>query len=132
MLAATYSLQSSRYLDNTTGLRDVPNSPTHLASFKGGVPIIARALHAMTRVSIEGPRFDRLEQATDEPQSKTEVALVWDAVLSGEAEKVGVRYSVGVYNALDARYTVPVSSEFRQRTIAQSGRTFYLSASYSF
>jgi len=132
MLAATYSLQSTRYVNNTLGLREVPNSPTHLASLKGAVPIIGKSLAAMTRLSLDGPRFDRFEQPGDPAQEKVDVNVVWDAVLSGEAEKIGVRYAVGVYNAMDTRYVMPLSGEFRQRTMQQSGRTVYLSASYTF
>ena len=58
MVAASYSYQHSRYLNNDGSLRHVPNSPEHLGSVKGAVPIIGRALMAMTRVSFEGPRYD--------------------------------------------------------------------------
>jgi len=38
-----------------------------------------------------------------------------------------VHYAFGVYNAFDWRYSVPVSSEFVQRTMPQSGRSFMAS-----
>src|SRR5262249_13211798 len=70
MVGASYSYQQSRYLASTSfgdflafrqdpALREVPNSPNHLASIRGGVPILSRALMLMNRITIEGPRYDR-------------------------------------------------------------------------
>jgi outer membrane receptor for ferrienterochelin and colicin len=131
MLALTYSLQKARYLSDPT-LRDVPNSPVQLASVKGAVPIIGRTLMGMTRISVEGPRPDRNFRDTDPPQENTDVGVIWDLVLSGEIERMGVRYSLGAYNVADHRYDTVPSGEFRQRTIVQNGRTFLASLSVSF
>jgi outer membrane receptor protein involved in Fe transport len=39
-----------------------------------------------------------------------------------------VDWALGLYNAFDYSYSLPVSSEFVQRTVPQSGRTLLLSA----
>jgi outer membrane receptor protein involved in Fe transport len=131
MVGASYTLQQARYLDAPT-LRDVPNSPQHLGSIKGAVPIIGRALMGMTRLSVEGPRKDTNDVEGPVAQGNTDAAVVWDIVLSGEAERLGIRYNFGVYNAMDWRYDTVPSTEFRQRTIVQNGRTFLAAASARF
>lgn len=147
MLAASYAYQNSRYLNNAAPaggvppLREVSNSPQHLGSLKAAAPIAGSLLVAMTRLSFQGPRFDRYEcggalpplcQSADPPQNTTAGAAVWDVVLSGEAARYGVRYALGLYNAMDYRYSVPVSREFAQSSMVQSGRTVLLSTQLSF
>jgi outer membrane receptor protein involved in Fe transport len=125
MFGASYAFQHSRYLDDTgtAGLRHVPNSPEHLGAVKGAVPIVGGALLATTRLTIEGPRYDRYAQPTDPPQQSTDGAVIWDFVLSGEAPRYGMRYWLGLYNAMNYKYVAPVSPEFAQDTVPQSGRT---------
>jgi outer membrane receptor for ferrienterochelin and colicin len=133
MLGATYSYQHSRYLDNDNGaLRNIPNSPNHLGSLKAAAPIVSRALSVMTRVSFEGPRYDKNDRATDPPQTETQASAVWDIIFSGDADKVKIHYAIGLYNAADAKYYVPVSREFSQTTIVQNGRTLLANAQLSF
>jgi hypothetical protein len=126
----------------------VPNSPEHLAAVKGAAPLIGSALGVMTRVSVEGPRFDKYDQnatktqAGDPPQGTTPGAVLWDVVFSGEQPKYGLRYSLGLYNAMDYRFAVPVSREFTQAginpngpaltSIEQNGRTVMASTQVSF
>jgi outer membrane receptor for ferrienterochelin and colicin len=137
-LGASYAYQHSRYLNNDAPaggvppLREVPNSPEHLASLKAAAPIIGSELTAMTRLSFAGPRFDRYDEADDPRQNTTPATVIWDVVLSGEAERYGVRYALGLYNAMDYRYSVPVSREFLQSGMVQSGRTVLLSTQVSF
>jgi outer membrane receptor for ferrienterochelin and colicin len=131
MLAASYSYQKAQYTGGGA-LRDVANSLEHLTSFRGAMPIIGRTLMGMTRVSVEGPRPDRNENATDPPQGHADPGVVWDLVLSGEVERMGLHYNLGVYNALDWRYSIIPSGEFRQRQIVQNGRTFLASVTLSF
>jgi outer membrane receptor for ferrienterochelin and colicin len=132
MLAANYSYQHTSYVNAAAaGLREVPNSPEHLGSFKGAAPVIG-SLTAMTRVSFQGPRFDRNDSIADPPQLKTTPSVIWDIVLSGHEDRYGIRYNLGVYNAMDYRYSVPVSPEFTQDMIVQSGRTFLASGQVSF
>ncbi len=135
-VGASYSFQKSRYLADTglgglisfeqaPGLREVPNAPNHLASIKGAVPILSRALMLMTRLSFEAPRFDRndTDEAGAAPQGKTPSAFLWDFVFSGSESRWGLTYAIGVYNAFDAQWSVPISAEYRQTTMPQSGRT---------
>jgi len=127
MIAANYTIQKTQYTGDTTGLREVPNSPMHLGSIRGGFPIIGRALMAMTRLSLESGRYGRNETSEDPPQEKTNGAAIWDLVFSGETEHRRVHYAFGVYNAADYRHRVPISSEYRMPTMLQNGRTFLFS-----
>ncbi len=143
MLGVSYAYQHSRFLrsgslsdlvslEKSPDYRKVANSPEHLASIKGAVPIIGRAVTLGSRLTFEAGRYDRNELATDEPQQKTDAFAVWDVVFSGEEARWGLSWAAGVYNAFDWRYSLPVSSEFRQDSIQQSGRTLLLSAELSF
>jgi outer membrane receptor for ferrienterochelin and colicin len=144
MVAASYSAQRSRYLEGAAlsdlfgtstnaELRQVPNAPEHLASLRGSVPVIAQALFASTRISLEGPRFDRHDEVADPvAQRKTSGAVIWDFVFSGQETKWGLNYAIGVYNAFDWRYATPLSAEFKQRKLVQNGRTLLATASVTF
>jgi outer membrane receptor for ferrienterochelin and colicin len=132
MIGATYAYQHTGYLGDTKNLREVPNSPNHLASVKAAAPIVGSMLVAMTRLSFQGPRFDKYDRVTDPAQGTTPAAAIWDVVLSGEAVRYGVRYALGLYNAMDYRYSVPVSKEFVQTSMVQPGRTVLLSTQVSF
>jgi outer membrane receptor for ferrienterochelin and colicin len=145
MVSASYSFQKSRYLKSgqlgdiigfkqAGNLREVPNSPMHLASVKGGVPILGRALMLMNRFTIEGERADRndAEGLGLPPQRNTPAALLWDIVFSGAEARWGLSYAIGVYNAFDTRWSVPVSAEFRQTSMPQNGRTFLASGAITF
>jgi outer membrane receptor protein involved in Fe transport len=144
MLAATYSLQRSTYLasegldalidqDPSPQLREVPNSPQHLASLKAAVPLLGPQLLLMQRLTFEGQRYDTEDDANSPtPQTRTDAALSWDIVLSGKEQRFGLDYAVGVYNAFDSRARNPVSGEFRQRSIPILGRSFLAAAGLTF
>jgi outer membrane receptor protein involved in Fe transport len=133
MVAAQYSFQHSQYANDKDGsLREVPNSPQHLGSIKGAVPLLGRVLMMMSRLTLEGGAYDRHDKASDPPQIQTNPFFVWDVVLSGELEKYKVRYNLGLYNATNQQYSLPVSPEFTQDLILQSGRTLLAQASASF
>ena len=144
MLAATYSLQHSTYLasegigalllqERSPLLREVPNSPSHLASFKGAVPLLGPELTLMQRLTFEGQRYDTEDDAASPtPQTRTDAALSWDIVLSGKEQRYGLDYALGVYNAFDSRAQNPVSDEFRQRSIPILGRSFLAAAGLTF
>jgi outer membrane receptor protein involved in Fe transport len=145
MVAGSYSFQHSTYLaSNSIGdflnlrasadYREVPNAPTHLASVRGAVPILSRALLLMSRLSLEGGRYDRNDLITPggDAQTRTENAWLWDFVLSGTEQHWGLSYSLGVYNAFNSRASVPVSSEFRQRAIPIAGRSLLATSSITF
>ncbi len=145
MVSASYSFQKSRYLksgsigdvvgfERAPNLREVPNSPMHLGSVKGAVPILGRALLLTNRISLEGPRPDRndREGAGLPEQRETPPAVLWDLVFSGVEPRWGLAYAIGVYNAFDARWSVPLSAEFRQTTMPQTGRTLLATGAISF
>jgi outer membrane cobalamin receptor len=132
MASASYSVQRTRAADgfdvgDPTG-RHVPNSPAHLAALRMAAPVVPRALTVMTRLSFEGSRWDRHDTPGDPAQRATAPAVLWDLALSGRTERIPARWVLGLYNAFDWRWEVPVSREFRQRTVPQNGRTLLLSA----
>ena len=88
----------------------------------------------MNRISIEGPRADRNDREGPDvpPQRDTPSAFLWDIVLSGSEPRWGLSYAFGVYNAFDTRWAVPVSAEFRQTTMPQTGRAFLASGAITF
>jgi outer membrane receptor protein involved in Fe transport len=154
MASASYSYAHSVYLQDGSfssiaslardpTRREVPNAPEHLASVKGAVPILGRALMATTRLSFASGRYDINDQkptlgAPQAPQTETTPAFLWDLVLSGQEPRYHVRYSLGMYNAFDWKYSVPVSSEFTQPSGAtlgvmpQMGRTVMAAAYVTF
>jgi len=143
MLQASYGFQHAMYLASTSAAdffalrkdaaaRHVENSPEHLATFKAAAPILARSLTAATRITFEGPRYDRFESVSEPAQGRTVSAVIWDLVLSGYQDRSGLRYSVGAYNVADHHYSLPVSNEFSQRSIVQNGRTFLASLDVAF
>ncbi len=144
MIAASYSFQRSGYLaseslssllrlQRSAEFREVPNSPMHLGSLKAAVPLMSRALTLMNRLTYEGPRYDTNDRSDSETrQLRTEGALIWDIVASGQEPRFGLDYSVGVYNAFDSRAMQPVSDEFRQRTTPIQGRAFLAAAGLTF
>ena len=143
MLAVSYSLQRSRFLSGSSlsslmsfeqseDFRRVANSPEHLGSVKGAVPILGRAVSLASRLSLESGRYDRNERRGDDRQGKTDAFAVWDVVLTGREARHGFAWAAGVYNAFDWRYAVPVSVEFPQRTITQDGRSFLFSGELTF
>jgi outer membrane receptor protein involved in Fe transport len=132
MVGASYSYQDTEYLDNaTTQLRNVPNSPHHLAALKGAAPLLGRVLVLASRLTFEGPVWDRYDQPTDPPQTETNPFFIWDVVLSGEAERFGVRYNLGLYNATDQKISLPVSRSFTQDFMPQPGRTVLAQVSFA-
>jgi outer membrane receptor for ferrienterochelin and colicin len=143
MLSLSYGIQRSRFLSGDTlssllafekspDFRRVANSPEHLGSVKGALPILGRNLTLASRLSWESGRYDRNERRSDEPQGKTDAFAIWDIVLTGHEERSRLSWAVGVYNAFDWRYALPVSAEFSQRSILQDGRSFLASADVAF
>jgi hypothetical protein len=139
MFAVSYGVSVAHFLasngfSDLASLRTAPdkraveNSPVQMASLKAVIPIVNHALSAGSRLGIEGPRYDRYENSNDpNTQGKTAGSVLWDIVLSGDEPHYGVHYAFGMYNALDWRYSVPVSNEFTQRSIEQNGRSFLAS-----
>ncbi|WP_437484784.1 TonB-dependent receptor [Sorangium sp. So ce1014] len=138
MASASYSYAKAQYLEDSgvDNLRQVPNSPEHMASFRGAVPLFGKALGLASRLTIEAPRYDRnvkegrLEDGVPE-QTQTEPAVIWDIVLSGQVDVGGLRYNVGVYNVGDWRYTAPTAAQYTIAKFPQNGRTFLASLNMS-
>jgi len=143
MLAVNYSFQRSRFLngnsmsslfgfEQSSDFRRVANSPEHLGSVKGALPILGRAVTLASRLSVESGRYDGNERIRDAAQGKTDAFAIWDIVVTGRETRYEFSWAAGVYNAFDWRYALPVSVEFPQRTITQDGRTFLFSADVTF
>jgi outer membrane receptor protein involved in Fe transport len=144
MLGVSYSWQRSRFLssrslesllafEESEHHRRVANSPEHLGSIKGALPILGRAVTLASRLSVESGRFDRNEHIDEDgPQTKTDAFAIWDIVVTGRETRYGFSWAAGVYNAFDWRYSLPVSAEFPQRVIPQDGRSFIFSADVAF
>ncbi len=136
MFAAQMSVQRTRYLapNGSDGhdprldhVGEVPNSPNVLGSLKASVPISQRTLVVTSRLTYVGPRWDRSDRAGDPPQQKIDGAAIWDLVFTGEAERLSLRYGIGIYNLMDTRWHSPISPEYRMKTMVQNGRTIYAS-----
>ena len=126
MVSVSGSIQRATYRQgdgDSERLREVPDSPRYLGSMRGAIPLLNRALTLASRLSIEGPRYDRFELASDPPQERSGAAAIWDLILSGEEMRHGASYAIGVYNLFDWRYRLPLSREFSQRRLIQNGRT---------
>ncbi len=147
-LSASYGLLLPRYLarrelgalfdfDRERSLRKVANVPTHVFILKGWFPIAGEALRAASRLTLESGRFDRYDQVSELPQEHTRAVALWDIVLTGTAlssrgSAPSLDFAFGVYNAFNYRYSAPVSAEFVQRSVLQSGRTLLISADLRF
>ena len=105
MVGASYSIQKSRYLagrgigelfafSQASDLREVPNAPTHLASIRGGVPILARALMLMNRGSGHPIVHASPTTIADENRLKTG-ATDWDITSAGDPDIQGIWPGVG-------------------------------------
>jgi outer membrane receptor for ferrienterochelin and colicins len=128
MLAAVYTYQHASYLAAPPGIAALGqpspdlrlvNSPDHLASFKIVVPVVPDAISLGARVAIEsGRRIDLTSEDTTGP------VILGDLVASGYLRHFGLRYTAGLYNVGDFRWSVPVTPTFLSRTAEQNGRTF--------
>ena len=112
-----YGYQLARYLDKDK--TRLINSPEHLASLKGVVPLLPDIVSLAARVTLEAPRRIGLQDETT-----TDAQVVGDLTLSGQVKRFGVQYVLGVYNITDAKFSYPVSETYLSRTLPQNGRTF--------
>jgi outer membrane receptor protein involved in Fe transport len=128
MVGLSYSFSHAEFVGSTAGdYRHVGFAPANLGAVKAAAPIYGRVLRAMTRLSLEGSRYDRNELKTDPVQTRFGGSIVWDLVFSGDFERLNATYNVGVYNALDYRYSLSVGFDLRQNGIPQNGRTLLAS-----
>jgi hypothetical protein len=131
MASASYSYARARYLekDGHNDLRQVPNSPEHMGSLRGAMPLMGSALTLASRLTVEAPRWDRnFKEDSGVDQEETDPAVIWDVVLSGQLDLGGLRYNIGVYNVADWRWAVPIAPQYSVSTqFPQNGRTFLAS-----
>ncbi|MGK4009159.1 TonB-dependent receptor [Sorangium sp. So ce1036] len=140
MASVSYSYAKAQYLEESgrNEWREVPNSPEHMGSIRGAMPLFGKALGLASRLTLEAPRHDRnVRTYEDVPpeerpvpiprQTKTEPAVIWDIVLSGQVDLGGLRYNVGVYNVGDWRWTAPTAAQYTIAKFPQNGRTFLAS-----
>lgn len=101
------------------------NSPELLASLQGATPLFAGVLLA-TRLRFEGPRLEA------DLETETELAILWDVMLTGQLASPSLEWSAGVRNLADWRSGHPGGEELLQGAIPLAGRTFLLGATASF
>ncbi len=126
MFSAMYGYQRTRSVQSGSVQ---PNVPEHLASVKGVVPIVPGLLQIASRLTLEAPRALVAPEAGSAfaAGGSTGWAVIADVVASGQTERFGVRYSLGLYNLFDWRYSNPVASDWRHREVMQPGRTLLFS-----
>lgn len=118
MLGATYGYQQARLTGSQPGDPFLANVPEHAASFKCVVPLVEELVSLGFRAALEAPR----RFASDDDR-RTGTAVVADATLSGAVRKLGLRYTLGVYNMADWHYQTPAPSYSPIGTAPQKGRT---------
>ena len=110
----------------------VANSPQHTGAFRALYPLIPGALSVSTELVYGGAR--QSFAAAGETPALIGEALIWNAGLSGEYSRFGVRYGAFVYDLLDQRPLLPAGPEiaFPNHAIPQYGRTLRLQFAASF
>jgi len=127
MLSAYYGYQRAQYqpqADTDPTLTANPrliNSPEHLASFRGVVPIVPEIASIGARLNLEAPR--RIDLGSD---ATTRPALTADVTVSGNIRRFGVGYVLGVYNITDQRYDYLTGQTYLGKLSRQNGRTLLL------
>ncbi len=121
MFSANYGYQYARYIDPVDHDPRLVAAPEHTASIRGVAPIVTDLVSLGARATLEAPR--RIDAETSDT---TPTAVVVDATISGAASRIGLRYTLGVYNLTGWKYALPVTENFLSRTMPQNGRTFLL------
>ncbi len=118
MASAAYTYQQARLVGATKGDSWLANVPEHMAAVKLVAPVIEDIASLGLRAVVEAPR--RISQEDDR---RTPTAMIADLTLSGVIRRVGLRYTLGVYNVADWRYSLP-SPTYASGVAPQKGRTF--------
>ena len=98
----------------------IPNTPQLYGSVKAVAPLVTGLMNGAVRVTVEAPR--RIDGVNGDTSP---TAVIADVVLSGAISSQGLRYNLGLYNALDWTAELP-ASPFASRLMPQHGRTFML------
>ncbi len=118
----SYALQRARI---PTAPGPVQNSPTHIAALN----VAARVLADRATVALEVRGMSSRHMYTGD---RVPGYAISNVVLSSRRLYRGIELTGGVYNALNASYSDPVSEEHRQSSILQDKRNFRLSVGYAF
>jgi outer membrane receptor protein involved in Fe transport len=104
---------------NTDAASDasIPNAPVAYGAVKSIIPLIPDRLRLATRLTLEAPRRIDLTDSDTTPW-----AVIGDLVFSGQASELPIDYAIGLYNAFDWQYSLPVAP-FASRTMPQQGRS---------
>lgn len=132
MVAGTYAWQRTRVGDLFGGER-LPNSPEHLASVRGIMPIVPELVSLAIRLRAESRR-QALVLATDGTPRLVDgdVPLLADVVVSGEIRRWHLSYAIGLRNVFGWRYGYPAGEEVSLALVPQAGRTFFLQTTLSY
>jgi outer membrane receptor for ferrienterochelin and colicins len=127
MLAASYGYLYGRYRDPPPDdpNQNLPNAPTHYASFRGVTPLVPNLVNGALRVTFEDAR--RISPTNDAESPR---AVIADVVLSGRIARYGLRYAVGVYNLFNWQYSLP-ANPFPSDLMPQAGRSLMFNLLYT-
>jgi outer membrane receptor protein involved in Fe transport len=128
MVAASYAWQRTRVGDLFGSRAErLPNSPEHLASVRGIVPLAPEVANLALRLRVESRRrvlvFD---EDGGESLERGDVPLLMDLVFSGEFSRWNLSYVLGVRNAFGWRYSYPAGGELPTSRVPQPGRQFFV------
>ncbi len=133
MVAASYAFQRTR-LDDLTSDFDadgndlrIENSPEHLFVLKAAAPLVPRLATLATQLRVESPRWASLADGVE-----TDVAVLWDVMLTGQAVDDHLEYGFGVRNLLDWEYGHPGGLSLPMYAVPQPGRTVFATAAWLF
>lgn len=127
LFAANYNIQHTQYMGTTLADPTLVNAPNHQGGLRMVAPLFEPYANAAVRLTVVAPRRVRIDE-----DLWTAPAVLGDFVVSGQVPRLGLRYAIGVYNILDWRWDVPVTSSFASKTIQQQGRTFALHLTAAF
>lgn len=134
MVAANYTYQRTRVGDLFgAGAQRLPNSPEHLASVRGIVPLVPELATLALRMRVESKRRALIvNDAGDERLVKGDVPLLMDLVLSGEVRRWHLSYAFGVRNAFGWRYGYPAGDDVALRFVPQPRRQFFVQTTLTY
>jgi len=112
--------------------KPVANSPVHTAAVRVLRPLLPQVLSLSSEAIYNGPRHSVSDASR--PDALVGESLLWNAGLSGEYARWGLRYGAFVQNILDQRLTLPGGPEipFTSHAVPQIGRTLKLQLALAF
>ena len=112
--------------------RAVANSPAHTAAVRVLYPLVSQVLSIASEAIYNGPRHTVADD--NAPDAVVGESLYWNAGLSGEYARWGLRYGAFVQNILDVRPLLPGGPEIplASHAVPQLGRTLKLQLTAAF